>query len=81
LGRLLEKDKGEEVYWFETNCKDKYTCGNFSISVSTLENLNLQQYKQLLFNKLEDTLEITNFDVAGIILNMLKEILPIDFHI
>lgn len=42
LGVLLKKDKGEEVYWFETNCKDNYTNSNFSISVPTSKTLNLE---------------------------------------
>jgi DNA polymerase, archaea type len=80
LGRLLEKDKGEEVYWFETNCKDKDTGGNFSISVPTLEDLNLQQYKHLLLDKLKDTLEISNFDITGITLELLKKTLPMNSY-
>ncbi len=80
LGRLLEKDKGEEVYWFETNCKDKDTGDNFSISVPTLEALNLQQYKHLFLDKLKDTLEISNFDITGISLEILKKTLPMNSY-
>jgi DNA polymerase, archaea type len=80
LGRLMEKDKGEEVYWFETNCKDKDTDGNFSISVPTLKSLNLQEYTHLLLDKLKDTLEISNFDITGITLELLKKTLPMNSY-
>ncbi len=62
LGRLLGKDKGEEVYWYETVYKDKNTNGDFSTIVPTAENLNILQYKRLLSDKLKDTLEITGLN-------------------
>jgi DNA polymerase elongation subunit (family B) len=81
LGRLLGKDKGQEVYWFETRCKDKHTGGNFSVIVPRSENLNLVHYKSMLLNKLKDTLEIADFDISGIRLEILKKILPIESYI
>ncbi len=66
LGRLLDKDKGEEVYWFETVSKDKDTNGNFSTTIPTEDNLDLQKYKETLLNKLKGTLLIAGFDVKGI---------------
>jgi hypothetical protein len=70
----------KEVYWFETNCNDKNTGSNFSITVLTSKNLNLKQYKRLLLDKLKDTLEISNFDITGITLELLKKTLPINFY-
>ena len=80
LGRLLEKDKGEEVHWFETICKDEKTNGYFSITTPTYENLNLYQYKRLLLNKLKDTLEITNFNVKEIEIEILQKTLPLESY-
>lgn len=44
-------------------------------------NINLQKYKSILLDKLEDTLEITDFDIIKIRSEMLNEtanINPID---
>lgn len=81
LGRLLGREKGEEVYWYETNRKDGDTGGKFSITPPTAENLNLLQYKLLLLDKLKDTLKIADMDVEGIRLETLKKTLPIDFYL
>jgi|tagenome__1003787_1003787.scaffolds.fasta_scaffold20959205_3 DNA polymerase I len=80
IGRLLGKDKGEEIYWFETNIKDKDTGGKYSIAIPSSENLNLQQYKRVLLDKLKDTLEIAGFDVEDIILEFLKKTLPLKYY-
>jgi hypothetical protein len=48
--------------------------------VLTSKNLNLKQYKRLLLAKLKDTLEISNFDITGIPLELLKKTLPINFY-
>ncbi len=66
LGRLLDKVQGEEIFWFETISKDKDTNGNFSTTIPTSDNLNVQKYKETLLKKLEDTLTITGFDVEKI---------------
>lgn len=78
LGKLLDKDQGEEVYWFETICKDEYTKGNFSTTIPTADDLNLKKYKKLLLDILIDTLEIIGFDVEGIKLKTLEDIISID---
>ena len=63
LGRLLDEDKGEEAYGYETICKDDLTNENYSFLVPTeLENLNLLKYKRWLLSKLKNTLEITNIN-------------------
>lgn len=80
LGRLLGRDRGEEVYWYETIHKDRDTGGNFSITTPIVGNLNLHQYKCLLLDKLKDTLEIANMDIEGIRLEILKKTLPIDSY-
>jgi DNA polymerase elongation subunit (family B) len=66
LGRLLDKDQGEEIYWFETIRKDNDTNGTFSTIIPTSDNLNLLKYKKTLLRKLKDTLQITGFDVNKI---------------
>ena len=65
LGRLLEKDKGEEIYWFETLCKDTDTNGNFSTIIPNLENINILYYKILFLDKLKDTLEIIGLNLSN----------------
>jgi DNA polymerase, archaea type len=67
LAKLLGKDKGDLVYWYETftetyvkskRCWKKKK--DYSIKP---ENLNLDEYKELLLNKLKDSLEITGFNI------------------
>jgi DNA polymerase, archaea type len=67
LAKLLGKDKGDLVYWYETftetyvNSKKSWKKKkDYSINP---ENLNLDGYKELLLNKLADTLEITGFNI------------------
>jgi len=63
IARLLEKDKGDIIHWYETvkevkitkNGKQKIVKG-YSI---TPDNLNIEYYKKALTTKLRDTLEIT----------------------
>ncbi len=62
LGRLLEKDKGEEVYWYETNKIDEKTKCNYSILPPRPEDVNVEKYKGWLLDKLRDTLEIAGFN-------------------
>ena len=66
LAKLLDKDKGDLVYWYETYTQEyvkSKECWkrkkNYSIKP---ENLNLDEYKNLLLNKLKDSLEIAGFD-------------------
>lgn len=79
IGRLLGKDKGEEIYWYEIKHKDKDTEGNYSVIIPASENLDLDYYKRMLIDKLKDTLEITGFDVTGLRSEILKKILSIEF--
>jgi hypothetical protein len=70
VAKLLDKDKGDLVYWYQTY-KDIYVeskqCwkrkNGYSIKP---ENLNLDEYKNLLLNKLKDSLEITGFNIAAL---------------
>jgi DNA polymerase elongation subunit (family B) len=65
LAKLLDKDKGDLVHWYETY-EDEYLKSkrcwkkkrDYSIKP---ENLNLDEYKKLLLDKLKDTLKITGF--------------------
>jgi DNA polymerase elongation subunit (family B) len=67
LANLLDKDKGDLVYWYETQTEE-YDKGKHcwkrkrGYSVKP-ENLNLDKYKDLLLNKLTDSLEITGFNM------------------
>ena len=74
LAKLLDKDKGDLVHWYETST-EVYVKGKQcwkkkkSYSVKP-ENLNLDKYKNLLLNKLTDTLEITGFNVDDLRLRL-----------
>jgi hypothetical protein len=65
LAKLLDKDKGDLVHWYETyedefiERKQRWKKKK-SYSVKP-ENLNLDEYKNLLLNKLTDSLEIAGF--------------------
>lgn len=63
LGRLLNKDQGEEVYWFETNSIDAYTGAKYSTKIPDINNINIKKYETLLLGKLKDTLEIAGVRV------------------
>jgi hypothetical protein len=67
LAKLLDKDKGDLVYWYETFAEEYVTskkCWKRKKSYSDKpENLNLEEYKNLLFKKLKDNLEITGFNM------------------
>ncbi len=80
LGRLLGKDKGQEVWSFEIKYKDKLTGGNFSTNTPIYEDLNLEYYKRMLLDKLNDTLEIAGYDIKDIRLKILDKIMPITFY-
>ena len=67
LANLLDKDKGDLIHWYEIYHdeyveKKKSWKREKSYSVKP-ENINLEEYKHLLLNKLKDTLEITGFNM------------------
>ncbi len=77
LGRLLEKDKGEEVYFYEITGIDNTTKESYSITVPSSNNINIKKYKSLLLDKLEDTLEIAGFNTIKIRTEILENIIPL----
>jgi hypothetical protein len=70
LAKLLDKDKGDLVYWYETYAevyvKSKQCWKRKRDHSIKPENLNLDEYKNLLFNKLKDTLEIACFNIVAL---------------
>jgi hypothetical protein len=68
LAKLLGKDKGDLVYWYETfteeyvESKKSWKRKRRSYSVKP-EKINLEEYKNLLHRKLKDTLEIAGFNM------------------
>jgi hypothetical protein len=71
LAKLLDKDKRDLVYWYETfteeDGKDKRSQKRKRRSYSVKpENLNLEEYKNMLVNKLKDTLEIVGFSISDL---------------
>jgi DNA polymerase, archaea type len=77
LAKLLDKDKGEEVFWYEIIDEDKSTNGTFTIETPTSEMININKYKSYLINKLSDTLEVAGFNVPGLRSALIQKILPI----
>jgi DNA polymerase, archaea type len=77
LSRLLNKDKGEEIFWYEVIHKDKYTKRIYSITTPVSEEVNTRQYMNYLLNKLSDTLEIAGFDIIGLRLTSIQKTFPI----
>jgi DNA polymerase, archaea type len=67
LAKLLGKDKGDLVYWYETYTEgyvENKKCWKRKRSYSVKpESLNLDEYKDRLVKKLKDTLEITGFNM------------------
>jgi DNA polymerase, archaea type len=67
LAKLLDKDKGDLVYCYDTFTEEYIVskkCWKRKKSYSDKpENLNLEEYKNHLFKKLKDTLEITGFNI------------------
>ncbi|MFY9870527.1 MAG: DNA polymerase domain-containing protein, partial [Candidatus Nitrosopolaris sp.] len=63
LAKSLDKDKGDLVHWYETYTEEyvkSKQCWKKKKRYSIKpENLNLDEYKNLLLNKLTDSLEIT----------------------
>jgi DNA polymerase, archaea type len=74
LAKLLGKDKGDLVYWYETFTKvyvKSKQCWKKKKGYSVKpENLNLDGYKELLLNKLKDNLEITGFNMDDLRLQL-----------
>ncbi|MFY9796161.1 MAG: DNA polymerase domain-containing protein, partial [Candidatus Nitrosopolaris sp.] len=70
LAKLLDKDKGDLVYWYETYTqeyvKNKQCWKRKKVYSVKPENLNLDEYKNLLLNKLKDSLEIAGFNTAAL---------------
>ena len=79
LAKLLGKDKGDLVYWYETyteeyvESKKCWKRKRRSYSVKP-EKINLEEYKNFLLKKLKDTLQIAGFNV-----NHLKQEKSIQF--
>ena len=74
LAKLLGKDKGDLVYWYETftevYVKSKQ-CWKKKKGYSVKpENLNLDGYRNLLLKKLTDSLEITDFNMDDLRLQL-----------
>ena len=70
LAKLPDKDKGDLVYWYETYediyVESKHCLKRKKVYSIKPENLNLDEYKSLLLNKLKDSLEITGFNTAAL---------------
>ncbi len=70
LAKLLGKDKGDLVYWYETyteeyvESKKCWKRKRRSYSVKP-EKIKLEEYKNLLLKKLKDTLQIAGFSPIG----------------
>ena len=77
LAGLLNKDKGEEVFWYEIIDKDQTTRGTFTITTPSSEEINIEKYKNYLLNKLSDTLEIVGCDLSGLRSGSVQKVFPI----
>jgi hypothetical protein len=70
LAKLLGKDKGDLVYWYES-FREEYVKSKKrwkrkrSYSVKP-EKINLEEYKNLLLRKLKDTLDIAGFNMSDL---------------
>jgi hypothetical protein len=64
---LAKLDKRYLVYWYETfkeeYVKSKQCCKRKKSYFVKPENLNLDEYENLLLNKLNDSLEITGLNI------------------
>lgn len=68
VARLLNKDKGDIIHWYETIKEVKITKKSHKKRVvrgfSVIpDNLNVEQYKKILLSKLRDTLEISGINL------------------
>jgi DNA polymerase elongation subunit (family B) len=66
LGLELGASKGELVYWYESSANKR----GYSTKI---KDLSVKKYKQILWDKIEDMLEITNYNVAKIKQDLLYE--------
>jgi DNA polymerase elongation subunit (family B) len=66
LGLELGAGKGELVYWYESLSNKR----GYSIKV---KDLSVSKYKQILWDKIEDMLQIAGYDVANIKQDLLYE--------
>lgn len=68
IARLLEKDRGETIHWYETVKEIKTDKKGRQKNVkgySTIpKNVNMAFYKQFLTSKLKDTLEIAGITAS-----------------
>ena len=68
IARLLEKDRGETIHWYETLKEikaDKIGRQKIVKGYSTTpENVNMAFYKKFLTSKLKDTLEIAGITAS-----------------
>ena len=71
LAKLLGKDKGDLVYWYDTSTEECVESKKYwkrkrrSYSVKP-EKINLEEYRNLLLRKLKDTLEIAGFNMSDL---------------
>jgi hypothetical protein len=66
LGPELGAGKGELAYWYESlSNKRGYS--------TKIKDLSIKKYKQILWNKIEDMLEITGYEVGKIKQDLLYE--------
>jgi DNA polymerase, archaea type len=70
IAKLLEKDRGDIIHWYETVREVKIDKKNnqrivkgFSVESN---NLNVKQYKKILISKLRDTLDLIGIDMANL---------------
>jgi hypothetical protein len=66
LGLELGAAKGELVYWYESSSNKR----GYSTKI---KDLSVRKYKQILWDKIEDMLEIAGYDVAKIKQDLLYE--------
>ncbi|MGA8080984.1 MAG: hypothetical protein WB988_03910 [Candidatus Nitrosopolaris sp.] len=70
LAKSLDKDRGDLVHWYETYEEiyvESKRCWKRKKGYSIKpENLNLGEYKNILHNKLKDSLEITGFNLSAL---------------
>ena len=66
LGLELAAAKGELVYWYESlSNKRGYS--------TKIKDLSIKKYKQILWNKIEDILEVARYEVGKIKQDLLYE--------
>ena len=66
LGLELGAGKGELVYWYESLANNR----GYS---SKIKDLSVKKYKEILWDKIEDMLEIVGYNIAKIKQDLLYE--------